>query len=76
MSVLLPVASASGPLVPVAVALALVELTLLIVLSPRYRIGVLGALAAMLGNAAITTLVPILLIYVALAASGCNECLS
>lgn len=72
-------ASAGAPLVPVAAVLAvlaLVELVLLIVLSPRYGVGTFGALAAMIGNAALTILVPIVLFYILLAINGCDECLS
>ena len=76
IAILFAAASVSGVLVPVAVALAVVELVFLIALSPRYRIGAFGAVAAMLGNAVVTTVVPIVFFFTLLAASGCDGCLS
>jgi len=54
-----------GLFVPVAAAvLALVELVLLIALSPKYGVGASGALAAMLGNVLVTMIMVILLFLV------------
>jgi hypothetical protein len=53
------------------------ELTLLIVLAWKYRVGVFEAIGAMLGNAAITGLSVVLVYFVALAiaCSDATECL-
>ena len=64
-------------LVPELALVAFGELALLIVLAWRYRIGVFGAIGAMLGNAAITVLGVAVVVYVALAIAcrDATECL-
>jgi hypothetical protein len=75
MAALIATASSAGDvLVPMAVGLALIELALLVALSPRYRIGVLGAVAALMGSAAITVLGLFAMVLAVFAA--CDGCLS
>jgi hypothetical protein len=73
------VASVSGDLFLPAVALvALGEIPLLVAWARNYRIGALGALGAILGNAAITLLglILVLLVTLSIACSGEAQCFS
>ena len=76
------VAFASGlveslaPILIAAVVLALVELAVLIPQSRRYGVGGLGVLAAILGNAVMTTLgfMLVLFVFLLIACSGGQRC--
>lgn len=63
-------------LVPEMALVAFGEIALLIVLAWKYQVGVLGAIGAVLGSAAITVLGVVLVVFVALAiaCSDATEC--